>query len=238
MAPVVGPKGHVLVWEPTQFYKADSQKAFAEFKAKNPNVSIVATPFEAPSLPKNSADLVMLNLNYHDTYWQSDEVRHPADGPGRFPQDGLCGDEAGRGDRRHRPCREPQCRHPRDGREAPPDRSRSDQGRLQARRLRARRDQRHPAQSGRRPQPAGVRPEDPRQDRPRRSSSSGSRVERSRAGREKASPTFRAYWALGRAGRRPRARRVRAAGCCGGASRRRAAASRASSAHCGSMRSR
>ncbi len=84
MAPVVGPKGHVLVWEPTQFYKADSQKAFAEFKAKNPNVSIVATPFEAPSLPKNSADLVMLNLNYHDTYWQSAKYGIPRMDPAAF----------------------------------------------------------------------------------------------------------------------------------------------------------
>ena len=84
MAPVVGPKGHVLVWEPTQFYKADSQKAFAEFMAKNPNVSIVATPFEAPSLPKNSADLVMLNLNYHDTYWQSDKYGIPRMDPAAF----------------------------------------------------------------------------------------------------------------------------------------------------------
>jgi predicted methyltransferase len=84
MAPVVGPKGHVLVWEPTQFYKPDSQKAFAEFMAKNPNVSIVATPFEAPSLPKNSADLVMLNLNYHDTYWQSDKYGIPRMDPAAF----------------------------------------------------------------------------------------------------------------------------------------------------------
>jgi predicted methyltransferase len=84
MAPVVGPKGHVLVWEPTQFYKPDGQKAFAEFMAKNPNVSIVATPFEAPSLPKRSADLVMLNLNYHDTYWQSDKYGIPRMDPAAF----------------------------------------------------------------------------------------------------------------------------------------------------------
>jgi predicted methyltransferase len=71
MAPAVGPKGKVLVWEPTQFYSADSKKAFEEFEAKHSNVSIVSTPFEAISLPKNSADFVMLNLNYHDTYWVS-----------------------------------------------------------------------------------------------------------------------------------------------------------------------
>src|SRR4029453_16586592 len=66
MAPAVGPKGHIIVWEASQFYEADSKKAFEEFVAKNPNVSIVSTPFEAPSLPKNSADFVMLNLNYNN----------------------------------------------------------------------------------------------------------------------------------------------------------------------------
>src|SRR3954470_24680164 len=84
MAPAVGPKGHVLVWEPTQFYKPDAKAAFEAFAAKNPNVSIVSTPFESPSLPKNSADFVMLNLNYHDTYWQSDKYGIPKMDPSAF----------------------------------------------------------------------------------------------------------------------------------------------------------
>jgi predicted methyltransferase len=84
MAPVVGPKGHVLVWEPSQFTDADSKKAFAEFKAKNRNASMVSTPFEALSLPKNSADLVMLNLNYHDVYWESAKYGIPRMDPQAF----------------------------------------------------------------------------------------------------------------------------------------------------------
>ena len=84
MAPVVGPKGHVLVWEPTQFTDADSKKAFAAFKAKNRNVSMVNTPFEAISLPKNSADFVMLNLNYHDVYWESAKYGIPRMEPRTF----------------------------------------------------------------------------------------------------------------------------------------------------------
>lgn len=83
-APVVGPKGHVLVWEPTQFYKGDTQKSFAEFMAKNPNVSIVSSPFEAPALPKRTADLVILNLDYHDTYWQSEKYGIPRMEPAAF----------------------------------------------------------------------------------------------------------------------------------------------------------
>ncbi len=83
-APVVGPKGHVLVWEPTQFYNEKAKASFAEFMAKNPNVTIVATPFEAMELPKNYADFVMLNLNYHDTYWQSEKYKIPRMEPAAF----------------------------------------------------------------------------------------------------------------------------------------------------------
>ena len=80
----VGPKGSVLVWEPTQFYSPDSKAAFAAFEAKNHNVSIVSTPFEAPVLPKNRFDFVMLNLNYHDTYWKSDKYKIPEMKPAAF----------------------------------------------------------------------------------------------------------------------------------------------------------
>jgi len=83
-APAVGPKGSVLVWEPTQFYSPDSKTAFAAFEAKNPNVSIVSTPFEAPALPRNRFDFVMLNLNYHDTYWKSDKYKIPEMNPAAF----------------------------------------------------------------------------------------------------------------------------------------------------------
>jgi predicted methyltransferase len=83
-APAVGPKGKVLVWEPTQFYDADGKKAFAEFQAKNPNVSIVASPFEAPELPKNFGDFMLINLDYHDTYWESAKYGIPRMEPSAF----------------------------------------------------------------------------------------------------------------------------------------------------------
>jgi predicted methyltransferase len=84
MAPVVGPKGKVVVWEPTQFYKGDGPKDFEAFAAKNKNVSIVTSPFEAPKLPTRFADFVMLNLNYHDTYWQSEKYGIPRMEPSAF----------------------------------------------------------------------------------------------------------------------------------------------------------
>jgi predicted methyltransferase len=70
-APAVGPKGHVTVWEPTQFLKDDPKKSFDEFAAKQTNVSLISSPFEAPNLPKNAYDFALINLDYHDVYWTS-----------------------------------------------------------------------------------------------------------------------------------------------------------------------
>ena len=42
-APVVGPKGHVTVWNPTQFYNDKRKWSFEEFMASHPNVSIVTS---------------------------------------------------------------------------------------------------------------------------------------------------------------------------------------------------
>jgi len=84
MAPAVGPSGHDTVWAPKQFYSDKTKAGFEAFAAKNPNVSIVLSPFEAPDLPKDYADLVILNDNYHDTYWQNDKYGIPKMDPAAF----------------------------------------------------------------------------------------------------------------------------------------------------------
>lgn len=71
MAPAVGPKGHVTVWEPTQFYGKESADKFAAFQQKAGNTHLIVSPFEAIALDANSYDFAMLNLNYHDVYWES-----------------------------------------------------------------------------------------------------------------------------------------------------------------------
>jgi predicted methyltransferase len=71
MAPAVGPKGHVTVWEPTQFYGKESAEKFAAFQQKAGNTHLIVTPFESIALDANAYDFVMLNLNYHDVYWES-----------------------------------------------------------------------------------------------------------------------------------------------------------------------
>jgi len=83
-APVVGPKGHVTVWMPSQFYSDKGKASFATFMASHPNVSIVTSPFEAPDLPANYADWVILNDNYHDTYWQNAKYKIPQMDPNAF----------------------------------------------------------------------------------------------------------------------------------------------------------
>jgi predicted methyltransferase len=83
-SPVVGPKGHVTVWNPSQFYSDKRKQAFEAFMTSHPNVSIVTSPFEAPDLPKNYADWVILNDNYHDTYWQNDKFKIPQMDPNAF----------------------------------------------------------------------------------------------------------------------------------------------------------
>jgi len=83
-SPVVGPKGHVTVWNPTQFYSDKRKAAFETFMAAHPNVSIVTSPFEAPDLPRNYADWVILNDNYHDTYWQNEKYKIPQMDPNAF----------------------------------------------------------------------------------------------------------------------------------------------------------
>ena len=83
-APVVGPKGHVTVWQPTQFYREKTKASFEAFAAKHPNVDILISPFEAPALPKGYADFVILNDNYHDSYWQNEKFGIPKMDPNAF----------------------------------------------------------------------------------------------------------------------------------------------------------
>ena len=73
MAPAVGPTGHVTVWQPTQFLKDERRKGFEQFAARQKNVNLISSPFETPNLPANSFDFAIMNLDYHDVYWEDAE---------------------------------------------------------------------------------------------------------------------------------------------------------------------
>ena len=70
-APVVGPKGRVSIWEPKQFYDQKAYDRFTAFKATHPNAWERVSPFEAPDLPASTYDFMLINLDYHDVYWEN-----------------------------------------------------------------------------------------------------------------------------------------------------------------------
>jgi len=70
-APIVGPKGRVSIWQPMQFYRQKGYDNFTAFKAKQPNVWMRVSPFETPDFPANAYDFMLINLDYHDVYWES-----------------------------------------------------------------------------------------------------------------------------------------------------------------------
>ena len=77
MALAIGPYGSVVVWQPTQFINDKRKAEFAAFAAKQPNVALISSPFERPLIGTNRYDFMIMNLDYHDAYWQSAERKIP-----------------------------------------------------------------------------------------------------------------------------------------------------------------
>lgn len=73
IAPAIGPHGQLIVWQPTQFMNDKRKAEFADFAAKAGNAALITTPFEAPRLGTNAYDFMIMNLDYHDVYWQNPE---------------------------------------------------------------------------------------------------------------------------------------------------------------------
>lgn len=86
MARAVGAKGHVTAYDPVQFLDGD-EKAAAAWKAligRQANVTHTAYPFEAFAAPANAYDFVMIHLDYHDLYWESEKFKVPKTDPAAF----------------------------------------------------------------------------------------------------------------------------------------------------------
>jgi predicted methyltransferase len=73
IGPAVGPQGRVTIWEPQQFYSQKMYDNYIALKAKQPNVWMRVSPFEAPDIPAGKYDFMLINLDYHDVYWESAE---------------------------------------------------------------------------------------------------------------------------------------------------------------------
>ena len=69
--PAVGPKGRVTIWEPTQFYSQKQYDSYTALHAKQPNIWMRVSPMEAPDIPAGKYDFMLINLDYHDVYWES-----------------------------------------------------------------------------------------------------------------------------------------------------------------------
>ena len=75
IAPAIGPDGRLIVWQPTQFMSDTRKAEFEAFAAKAGNAALISTPFEAPRIGTNAYDFMIMNLDYHDVYWQNPERR-------------------------------------------------------------------------------------------------------------------------------------------------------------------
>ena len=71
LAPAVGPTGRVTIWLPTQFYDTKANSKLTALAAAHPNVRWQSSAFAEPNLLPNAFDLMVLNLDYHDVYWES-----------------------------------------------------------------------------------------------------------------------------------------------------------------------
>lgn len=86
MARAVGPKGHVTAYNPHQFSDGDAKEAaaWAALKGRQTNASLVLYPFEAFAAPANAFSFVIIHLDYHDLYWESEKFKLPRTDPAAF----------------------------------------------------------------------------------------------------------------------------------------------------------
>jgi len=84
MGRAVGPTGSALAWEPANFLNDRSRQGLNEIRQRTPNVAWFSAPADILALPSQAFDFAMINLNYHDTYWQSDRFHFPRMEPDAF----------------------------------------------------------------------------------------------------------------------------------------------------------
>jgi predicted methyltransferase len=72
MARAVGPTGRVTAWNAPSFAQTERFRAATEgVRQRNSNITLMATPTNALALPEQAYDFVLLNIVYHDFYWES-----------------------------------------------------------------------------------------------------------------------------------------------------------------------
>ena len=85
MGHVVGENGKVIGYQPEQFYTEDQAKAaWAALEGRAPAVTMSTYPFDAFAPPANSLDFALINLSYHDIYWESERFKIPFTDPDAY----------------------------------------------------------------------------------------------------------------------------------------------------------
>ena len=85
MAHAVSPGGSVTALQPEQFYNGEEALAsWAAMQQRAPGISLVRYPFDAFRHAPDSFDFAMMNLNYHDLYWVSEQYKIPFTDPDAF----------------------------------------------------------------------------------------------------------------------------------------------------------
>ncbi|MBV9930743.1 MAG: class I SAM-dependent methyltransferase [Alphaproteobacteria bacterium] len=78
MARAVGPEGRVTAWLASAETGPRTRAAWVALRARQANAAYFETPNDALALPEDAFDAAIVNLNYHDVYWESakDGFRH------------------------------------------------------------------------------------------------------------------------------------------------------------------
>ncbi|ATE64789.1 class I SAM-dependent methyltransferase [Rhizorhabdus dicambivorans] len=85
LANAVGAKGKVTAFEPAQFYNdPEEQKVWKALTERRPDIDFVRYPFEGWSAGGRHFDFAIINLNYHDLYWESAKYGIPRSDPQAF----------------------------------------------------------------------------------------------------------------------------------------------------------
>lgn len=85
MANAVSASGKVTAFEPTQFYNdPEERKVWKALTERRRDIDFVRYPFEDFKAGGRRFDFVIINLSYHDLYWESAEYRIPRTDPQAF----------------------------------------------------------------------------------------------------------------------------------------------------------
>ncbi|QKG70377.1 class I SAM-dependent methyltransferase [Erythrobacter mangrovi] len=85
MAHAVAPGGSVTALQPEQFYNSEKDgEAWSAMAQRAPGIALERYPFEAFAYAADSFDFAIMNLNYHDLYWESERYKIPLTDPDAY----------------------------------------------------------------------------------------------------------------------------------------------------------